>query len=378
MDFALTESQHMAREMFRAFADKEVRPRAAEIDRTDTFPRDLYRRMAELGMLGMTTPVEYGGSGADTLTWAIAQEEVARASAAVIHGQLVCKLMSDVILEHGSEAQRQRWLPSLARGETICVIAQTEPGTGSDVAAIQTTARPTSDGFVLNGTKRFISFALACDMAVVVATTDRARGRDAIAMFLVEPATPGFRHGSKDHVMGLHGAETGELVFDDCHIPRAALLGSETGGFRRAMQSLDTGRIGIAAQAVGIAQAALDEAIAYARQRTAFGGPLSAIQAVQFMIADMSASVEAARLLVRRAAWLRDRGESIVRAASEAKLVAAETAVRVASEGLQIHGAAGYSTEFPIERLYRDARVYPIFEGTSQIQRRIIARELLR
>jgi len=377
MNLDLTDAQRLAQEMFRAFAEKEVRPRAAEIDRTDEFPRDLYRRMADLGMLGMTLPPEYGGAGADTVTWALAQEEVSRASAAVIDGQLLAKLMGDVILEHGSEEQRRTYLPALARGEKICVIAQTEPGGGSDVAGIQTAARPTADGYVLNGTKRFITGALVCDLAVVVATTDRSRGRDGIALFLVEHGTPGFRRGSKDHVMGLHGIETGELVFEDCHISHSALLGAESGGFKRAMRSLNTGRIGIAAQAVGIAQAAMDEAIAYARQRSAFGQPISGFQAIQFMVADMSAQIEAARLLVRKAAFLKDQGRPIVREAAEAKLFAAEMVVRVASDALQIHGAAGYSTEFPIERLYRDARVYPIFEGTSQIQRLIIGRQLL-
>jgi alkylation response protein AidB-like acyl-CoA dehydrogenase len=217
-----------------------------------------------------------------------------------------------------------------------------------------------------------------CDLAVVVATTDPGLGRDAIAMFLVEAGTPGFQKGSKDHVMGLHGVGTGELVLHDCRIPRTALLGGERGGFKRAMESLNTGRIGIAAQAVGVAQAALEAALAYARSRLAFGRPIAELQAIQFLLADMSAQVEAARLLVRRAAWLRDRGRPVAREAAEAKLTAAETAVRVTSDALQIHGASGYATEFPIERLYRDARVYPIFEGTSQIQRLVIARQLLR
>ncbi len=378
MDLELSDAQQHIVAMVRAFADKEVAPRAAEIDRTDEFPRDLYRRLADLGLLGLTLPAARGGAGADTLTWTLCQEELARASAAVAHTQLLCTLMGDVVLEHGSEAQRERWLPGMASGAVICVIAQTEPGGGSDVAGIQTTARPTGDGWVLNGTKRFITAATVCDLAIVVATTDRSRGREGIAMFLVEPGTPGFRRGGKDHVMGLRGVGTGELVFEDCAVPRSALLGSERGGFKRAMESLNAGRIGIAAQAVGVAQAALDAALAYAKTRVAFGKPIAELQAIQFMLADMSAQVEAARLLVRRAAWLKDRGRPIARAAAEAKLVAAETVVKVASEALQIHGASGYVSDFPIERLYRDARVYPIFEGTSQIQRLVIARQLLR
>jgi alkylation response protein AidB-like acyl-CoA dehydrogenase len=378
LDLDLDDAQARAAAMVRAFAGKEVAPRAAEIDRTDEFPRDLYRRLADLGLLGMTLPPAYGGAGADTLTWTLCQEELAQASAAVAHAQLLCKLLGDVVLEHGSDGQRQRWLPAMARGEVICVIAQTEPGGGSDVAGIQTTATATADGWVLNGTKRFITAATVCDMAVVVATTDRARGRDGIAMFLVEPGTPGFRRGDKDHVMGLHGVGTGELVFEDCRVPPTARLGGERGGFKRAMESLNAGRVGIAAQAVGVAQAALDAALAYAKTRVAFGRPIAELQAIQFLLADMSAQVEAARLLVRRAAHLKDRGRPTARAAAEAKLIAAETAVKVTSDALQIHGASGYVSDFPIERLYRDARVYPIFEGTSQIQRLVIARQLLR
>jgi len=378
MDFELTDVQQRMVEMVRAFAGKEVAPQAGEIDRRDEWPRDLYRRMAELGLLGMMLPVVYGGSGADTVTWVLCQEELARASAAVAHTQLLCTLMGQLLVEHGSEAQRRRWLPAMARGESVCVIAQTEPGGGSDVAGIQTTARPTADGWVLNGTKRFITAATVCDLAIVVATTDRTLGREGIALFVVEPGTAGFRHGGKDHVMGLHGVGTGELVFEDCRVPRTALLGSERGGFRRAMESLNAGRVGIGAQAVGVAQAALDASLAYAKTRVAFGRPIAELQAIQFMLADMSTQIEAARLLVRRAALLKDRGRPIAREAAEAKLMAAEMVVKVTSDALQIHGASGYVSDFPIERLYRDARVYPIFEGTSQIQRLVIARQLLR
>ena len=297
MDFELTDVQQRMVEMCPRIRGKEVAPRAGEIDRSDEWPRDLYRRLAELGLLGMMLPVVYGGSGADTVTWTLCQEELARASAAVAHTQLLCTLMGQLLVEHGSEAQRRRWLPAMARGESICVIAQTEPGGGSDVAGIQTTARATADGWVLNGTKRFITAATVCDLAIVVATTDRALGREGIALFVVEPGTAGFRHGGKDHVMGLHGVGTGELVFEDCRVPRTALLGSERGGFRRAMESLNAGRVGIAAQAVGVAQAALDAALAYAKTRVAFGRPIAELQAIQFMLADMS------RRSRRRGCW---------------------------------------------------------------------------
>ena len=378
MDFALTETQQLMRDVVRAFADKEVKPRAAAIDREDAFPRDLYRRLAELGLLGMTLPPEYGGAGADTVSWAIVQEELARACPAVADAQLVAKLMSDVILANAAPELRARYLPAIARGEKIPVIAQTEPGAGSDVAGVQTLARPAGDGWVLNGTKRFITMALVADLAIVVATTDRTRRHEAIALFLVDAATPGFRYGAPDPVMGLRGLATGELVFEDCRVGPEALLAPPGEGFKQAMRSLNRGRVGIGAQAVGLAQAAMEEALGYSRQRTAFGQPIAAFQAIQFMLADMSAAIEAARWLVRRAAWLVDQGRMPVREAAEAKLVASETAVRVAHDALQIHGAAGYSSESAIERLYRDARLYPIWEGTSQIQRIVIARELLR
>jgi alkylation response protein AidB-like acyl-CoA dehydrogenase len=378
MNFDLTGPQRLVRDMVREFAEREVRPRAAEIDRTDEFPWDLYKRMAELEILGMTLPPEYGGSGADTVSWSVAQEELARGSAVVADAQLLCKLMGDMILRNGTEAQRRRYLAPMARGEKICAIAQTEPGAGSDVAGIQTTAEPTADGYVLNGTKRFITEAMVCDLAVVVATTDRRKGRDGITLLVVESGTPGFSRGSKERLLGVRGLATGELVFEDCHVPRACLLGGEGEGFRRVMVSLDTGRIGIGSQALGIAQAAMEAAITYAKQRPAFGQPIAGFQAVQFMIADMSAQIEGARLLLRKAAFLKDQRRPIIREAAEAKLVASETAVRVTTDALQIHGAYGYSTEFPVERLYRDARVYQIWEGTSQIQRMVIGRQLLK
>ena len=378
MHFDLTEVQRLTQEMVRMFAEKEVKPRAALIDRTDEFPWDLYRRMGELGLLGMTLPPEYGGAGADTITWAVAQEELARGSATVADSQLLCKLMTDMIFQHGTEDHKRAYLPRLARGEKICVIAQTEPGAGSDVAGIQTTARPTADGYVLNGTKRFITAAMVCDLAVVVATMDRRKGGDGIALFLVEFGLQGFSRGSRENLMGVHGLATGELVFEDCRVPSSCLLASPGEGFKRAMVSLDTGRIGMGAECVGIAQAAMEEAIAYAKHRMAFGQALANFQAIQFMVADMSAQIEAARLLVRKAAFLKDRGRSVVREAAEAKLFASEMAARVTTDALQIHGAYGYSTEFAIERLYRDARVYQIWEGASQIQRSVIGRRLLR
>ncbi|HSB80362.1 MAG TPA: acyl-CoA dehydrogenase family protein [Candidatus Methylomirabilis sp.] len=378
MNFELSDAQRMLRDMVREFAEQEIRPRAAEIDRTDEFPWDLWRRMAELGILGMTLPTEYGGSGMDTLCWAIAQEEMARASVVVADIQLLSTLMQNMILRNGSEAQKQKHLQALASGEKICVIAQTEPGAGSDVAGIQTTAKPERGGYVLNGTKRFITCAMLADLAVVVATVDRSKGRQGITLFLVEKGTPGFSPGSKEHLLGVRGMGTGEVVFDNCWVSKECMLGGEGEGFKRAMLSLDTGRIGIGCQALGLAQAAMEEAVRYAKQRTAFGGPIANLQAVQFKLADMSAGIEAARLRLRHAAWLKDQGRPMIREAAEAKLLASDLAVKVTAEALQIHGAYGYSTDFPIERMYREAKVYQIWEGTSEIQRLVIARQLLK
>jgi alkylation response protein AidB-like acyl-CoA dehydrogenase len=378
MNFELTDAQRMLRDMVREFTEKEIMPRAAEIDRTDEFPWDLWKRMADLGLLGMTLPPAYGGTGMDTVAWAIAQEEMARASVVVADLQLSSKLMQDLILRNGSDSQKEKYLSAMGRGEKICVLGQTEPGTGSDVAGITTTARPERDGYVLNGTKRFITGALVCDLSAVVATVDKSKGRQGITLFLVEKGTPGFSPGAKEKLMGVRGMATGELVFDNCWVPRDCLLGAEGEGFKRAMISLDTGRIGIGCEALGMAQAAMEESIRYAKQRVAFGQPIANHQAVQFKLADMSAGIEAARLRLRHAAWLKDQGRPIIREAAEAKLLASDLAVRVISEALQIHGAYGYSTDFPIERMYRDIKVYQIWEGTSEIQRMVIARRLLK
>jgi alkylation response protein AidB-like acyl-CoA dehydrogenase len=378
MNFELSDAQRMLQEMVREFSEKEIKPRAAEIDRTDEFPWDLWKRMAELGILAMTLPPEYGGSGMDVVSWAIAQEEMARASVVVADIELLSTLMQNMILKNGTEAQKQKYLPALASGEKIAIIAQTEPGAGSDVAGIQTTARRERDGYVLNGTKRFLTCAMLADLAIVVATVDRSKAHKGITLFLVEKGTTGFSTGSKEHLMGVRGMGTGEVVFDNCWVPKENLLGGEGEGFKRAMMSLDTGRIGIGCQAVGLAQAAMEEAVRYAKQRTAFGGPIANLQAIQFMLADMSAGIEAARLRLRHAAWLKDQGRSIIREAAEAKLLASDLAVKVTTDALQIHGAYGYSTDFPIERMYREAKVYQIWEGTSEIQRVVIARQLLK
>ncbi|WP_198598354.1 acyl-CoA dehydrogenase family protein [Mangrovicella endophytica] len=375
--FDLDEENRLIRDTTRSFAEDVVMPRAAAIDEEDAFPFEIYRQMGELGLLSMTLPAAYGGSEADTLAWTIVLEELARASAAVADAHMVNKLMCDIILSEARDAVRQKYLPGMGRGDIICAIAQTEADTGSDVAAIKTTATPVDGGYRLNGTKQFITFAGICDIAVVVATVDRSLGRKGIGLFLADAHAEGFRRGAKNKIMGVRGLATGELVFEDVFVPNDHRLAEPGAGMRRSLTSLNSGRIGMAAQSVGIAQAAYEQALAFARQRHAFGGPIANLQAIQFMLADMSVGIEAGRLMTRRAAAARDAGVDVVRIVSEAKLFASEMAQRVVDDALQIHGAAGYSTETTVERLQRDVRVYKIWEGTSQIQRIVIARQLL-
>ena len=378
MNFDLTEEQRMIRDTAREFAEKEVKPAAADIDRTDEFPWKIYRRMAELGLIAMTLPLEYGGSGADTVSWSLVEEELAKASAAVSDAQLLQKLMMDMFRRHGTEEQKKKFIPPITQGESLCCTGMTEPNAGSDLRGIQTTARREGNAYVLNGTKRFMTCGNIADLIVALVYTDRSKGSKGMTSIAVEWGTPGFSRGKKESLMGVKGLETSELVFEECRVPKENLLGEEGDGLKIAMGSLDMGRIGIGSQALGVAQAAMEEAIQYAKQRVAFGRPISQYQAIQFMIADMSSHIEAARLLLRKAAFLCDQGRPYSREASEAKLFASDLAVKVATDALQIHGAYGYSKEYPIERIYRDAKVYQIWEGTSQIQRMVIARHLLK
>lgn len=377
MNFLLTDEQKMIQETVRDFAENEVKPVASEIDRTDEFPWKIYKRMAELGLLAMTLPPEYGGSGADTVSWSIVEEELARASAAVSDAQLLTKLMSHTILRHGTEEQKKKHVAALGKGEKICATGMTEPDAGSDLRAIKTTARPDGDHYIVNGVKRFMTCGTIVDLIIALVYTDRSKGSKGMTSLIVEMGTPGFSRGKKENLLGVKGLETSELIFEDCRVPRKNILGEEGQGLRIALGSLDMGRIGIGSQALGVAQAAMEEAIKYAKQRVAFGQPIANFQAIQFMIADMSSHIEAARLLLRKAAFLSDQGKPYSREASEAKLFASDLAVKVATDALQIHGAYGYTKEYPIERIYRDAKVYQIWEGTSQIQRMVIARHLL-
>ena len=378
MDFELTEEQEMIRRMVRDFAEKEIVPIAGEMDEKGEFPWEIIRKMAPLGFLGLPIPEEYGGAGVDNVSFAIAMEEIARASGSIAitldaHVSLAC----EAILQFGSEEQKRKYLAPLARGEKLGAFALTEPEAGSDAAAIKTRAVLSGDEWVLNGQKVFITNGSIADVVVVAAVTDPTKGHRGISNFIVEKGTPGFRPGRDEEKMGLKGSVTSQLFFEDCRVPKENLLGKEGEGFKQFLIVLDAGRIAIGAMAVGLAQAALDASIAYAKERVQFGQPIAKFQAIQWMIADMATQLDAARLLVYRAAWLKDRGVRFTREAAMAKLFASEIAERACHAAIQIHGGYGYTKDYPLERFYRDVRLCEIGEGTSEIQRLVIARQVL-
>lgn len=379
MDFSITNEQRLLSDAVREFVHKELAPIAAELDREGRFPAELLRRASELGLMGITIPEQYGGSGMDTVSYVIALEEISSvcASTAVIisvNNSLVC----EPVFGFGSEEQKRKFLTPLARGERLGCFALTEPQAGSDAAGLKTTAVKRPGCYVLNGTKLLMTNGAHADIAIVFAVTDRSRGVHGISAFLVEKGTSGFSVGKIEETMGLRASDLAELSFQDCSIPEENLLGKEGDGFKIAMVTLDGGRVGIAAQSVGIARACLDEAVRYSKERFQFGQPISGFQAIRFMLADMSMEIEAARLLAFRAAYIKDKGLPYTKEASQAKLFASEMSNRVAYKALQIFGGYGYTKDFPVERWYRDARVTTIYEGTSEIQRLVIARELLR
>ncbi|QQE78824.1 acyl-CoA dehydrogenase [Alicyclobacillus sp. SO9] len=377
MDFERTLEQRQMREMVRDFAREQILPRAAEIDATDEFPRDLVRQMGELGVMGLPIPEEYGGVGADFLTYINTIEEISYASAAL---GVILAVHTSVgtfpILYFGSEEQKQKYVPKLASGEFLGAFALTEPNAGSDASSISTKAVLDGDHYVLNGSKVFITNAGEADVYCVFAVTQPARGNRGITAFLVERDTPGFRVGKKESKMGLNGSATCELLFEDAKVPVANRLGEEGQGFSIAMRLLDGGRIGIAAQALGIARAGLDAANEYVRNRKQFGNELIQFQGVQFMLADMATKVEAAQWLVYHAAILRGENKNCTKEASMAKVFASDTAMQVTTDAVQLHGGYGYIKDFHVERLMRDAKVTQIYEGTNQIQRIVIARQL--
>jgi len=378
-DLALTEEQELAQRTARDFAREKVLPRAREIDEQGKVPRELIAEMASLGFLGIYVPETYGGAGLDALSYALVSEEINRACAStgVVMSSHV-SLAVDPLLHYGSAAQKDRFLRPLATGEKLGCFALSEPASGSDAAAMRTSARRDGDGWVLNGTKNFITNGASADLAIVFAQTDPTSRHRGIAAFVVEKGTPGFTVGKLEHKLGIRGSDTAQLIFQDCRVPAANLLGEAGEGFKIALSTLDGGRISIAAQAVGIARACLEDSLAYAKEREAFGKKIVEFQAIQWKLADMATEIDAARLLVWRAATLKDRGEDHILAAAQAKLFASDVAVRAARECVQIFGGYGYLTDFPAERHYRDAKITEIYEGTSEIMNLVIAEEILR
>ena len=374
----LSEEQNLIRDTMRSFAQGELAPNAARWDRESHFPREELRKLGELGALGMVVPEQWDGAAMDYVSLALTLEEIAAGDGATstivsVQNSVVC----GPILAFGTDAQKEKYLKPLARGEWLGCFCLTEPHVGSDAGAIATRAERSGDTYVLNGVKQFITTGKNADIAIVFAVTDKAAGKKGISAFVVETRTPGYTVARVEEKLGQHASDTAQIVFENCTIPAVNLLGAEGAGYRIALANLEAGRIGIAAQAVGMARAALEHALAYARERVAFGKPIAEHQAVNFRLADMAVQIEAARQLVWHAASLRDAGEPCLKEASMAKLFATEMAERVCSDAIQIHGGYGYVSDFPVERIYRDVRVCQIYEGTSDIQRMVIGRALL-
>ena len=378
MDFQLTEEHVLIKNMVREFAEKEIAPRAEEIDATDQFPADIFKRMAELGLLGIPFAEEYGGAGGDYISLLIAMEEIARVSGTVAiildaHTSLCC----EPIHLFGTEAQKKKYLPPLVSGEKVGAFGLTEPNAGSDAGATRTRAIRDGDEWVINGQKLFITNGSIADVLVITAKTNLDKGTRGISSFIIEKGTPGFQVGRDEKKMGLKGSVTSELFFENCRIPAENLLGRENEGFKQFLTTLDAGRLAISAMAVGLAQGAFDRAVAYAKERVQFDRPIAQFQAIQWMIADMATDIEAARLMVNRAAWLKGQGARFTKEAAMAKLFATEVSERVCYKAIQIHGGYGYVREYAVERMYRDQRLCAIGEGTNEIQRLVIARQIL-
>jgi alkylation response protein AidB-like acyl-CoA dehydrogenase len=373
----LSDEQRLIRDTLRAFSQERLAPNAARWDREHHFPREELAALGGLGALGMVVPEKHGGAGADYVSLALALEEIAAGDGATstivsVQNSVVC----GPILAFGSEAQKTRYLAPLASGAKLGCFCLTEPHTGSDAAAIATRAVRDGDGYVLDGVKQFITTGANADVAIVFAVTDRAAGKKGISAFIVDTGSPGYRVARIEEKSGQRASDTAQIAFEGCRVPAANRLGNEGEGYRIALANLEAGRIGIAAQSVGMARSALDAALTYARDRTSFGKPIAEHQAVSFRLADMATSVEAARQLVLHAASLRDAGEPCLKEASMAKLFASEMAERVCSDAIQVHGGYGYVSDFPVERIWRDVRVCQIYEGTSDIQRMVIGRAL--
>lgn len=379
MDFSTTKTQQLFLQMIREFAEKEVKPLAAEIDDEERFPAETVEKMARLGIMGIPVPKEYGGAGGDNVLYTMAVEELSRVCATTgvvvsAHTSLCCA----PIMEHGTEEQKRKYLPKLASGEWIGAFGLTEPNAGTDASAQQTTAVREGDHYVLNGNKIFITNASAANVFIIMAMTDKSQGTRGISAFIVERDFPGFSVGKKEKKLGIRGSATCELIMENCIVPAENLLGKEGKGFSIAMKTLDGGRIGIASQALGIAQGAMDETVKYTKERKQFGTPIAKFQNTQFQMADLETRIQAARLLVRRAAWKKDRKEPYSADAAMAKLFAAETAMDMTTKAVQFHGGYGYTREYPVERMMRDAKITEIYEGTSEVQRMVIAGQLFK
>ena len=379
MDFQLSEQNMMMKELFQAFAENEVKPMAAEIDEEEKFPIENVKKMAKNGMLGIPFPEQYGGAGGEILDYVLCVEELSKVCATT--GVVVSahtSLCSAPIFEFGTEEQKEKYLPTLLSGEKLGAFALTEPAAGTDAGSQQTKALKIDGGYILNGSKIFITNAQYADLYVVMAMTDKSKGTRGISAFLVERDMPGFRIGKKEKKMGIRGSATCELIFEDVFVPDSNLLGKEGKGFSLAMKTLDGGRIGIAAQALGIAEGALEETVRYTKERKQFGRSISKFQNTQFVLADMATKIEAARYLVYRAATLKGDGKPYSVEAAQAKLFAAEVAMEVTTKAVQLHGGYGYTREYPVERMMRDAKITEIYEGTSEVQRMVVAGSLLR
>lgn len=379
MNFGLTREQELVRQMVREFAVNEVKPIAAEIDETERFPMKNVKKMAELKMMGIPFPKELGGAGGDVLSYIIAVEELSKACATT--GVIVSchtSLCASLIYENGTTEQKEKYLVPLAKGEKIGAFGLTEPGAGTDAAGQQTTAILDGDNYILNGSKIFITNGGVADTFVVFAMTDKSKGTRGISAFIVEKGFKGFSIGKREEKLGIRASSTTELIFENCIVPKENLIGKEGKGFGIAMKTLDGGRIGIAAQALGIAEGAYEEAVKYMKERKQFGKPLSAFQGLQWMIAEMETKIEAAKLLVYKAAWLKQNKLPYSVNAAKAKLFAAEVAMDVTTKAVQIHGGYGYTKEYPVERMMRDAKITEIYEGTSEVQKMVIAGAALR
>ncbi len=379
MDFSLTKQEQLFLQMIREFAEKEVKPLAAEIDDEERFPLETVQKMAKLGIMGIPVPKEYGGAGGTNQLYTMAVEELSRVCATTgvvvsAHTSLCCA----PIMEHGTEEQKKKYLPKLASGEWIGAFGLTEPNAGTDASAQQPLAVKEGDNYILNGSKIFITNAGYANVYIIMAMTDKSKGTKGISAFIVEKDFPGFSVGKKEKKLGIRGSATCELIMENCIVPAENLLGQEGKGFGIAMKTLDGGRIGIASQALGIAQGAMDETVKYTKERKQFGRSIAQFQNTQFQLADLETKVQAARLLVRSAAYKKDMKQPYSADAAMAKLFAAETAMEVTTKAVQFHGGYGYTREYPVERMMRDAKITEIYEGTSEVQRMVIAANLLK